>query len=360
MPSQNQLFKRFSRLNELQITNMALSELESSLHRDRRTHSAAMHRIALAMQQKCYHIKTAPNALTEIIRRALSSSPQERYDCITDMIIELHRARAQIETEMQARIQRQMEENRHKTPWYERAMKPTATVFTTLLIICLLTGGGLALHYLFPNGVFLKDVEIPQMVGQNLNDMKTDEKLFSLDITYQFHNDSPSGTILSQSPTAGMVRHVSPGIHPCKITLYVSLGPEQVQVGDYAGMTKYQALTECRRLGLIPSIQKISNHPAGNVAKSEPPAGTVLQEGSEIILYVGTSHHVSRIAVPNLIGNSEIGARTMISSLGLMCNQVSYLTSDQPVGTVIAQSILSGTAVAAGTKISIVVSKGNS
>ena len=360
MPSQNPLFRAFSRLNELQITDMALSELESSLRKDRKTHQATMHRIALAMQQKCHHIKTAPNALTEIIRRALSSLPQERYACLTDMIIDLHRARAQIETEMRTRMQRQAEEKRRKTPWYERAMRPTAAVFATLSVIVLLTGGGLAIHYLFPNGVFLKSVEIPQMVGQNLNDMKTDEKLFSLDITYQFHSDSPSGTVLSQSPTAGMVRHVSPGIHPCKITLYVSLGPEQVQVGDYTGMTKYQALTECRRLGLIPSIQKISNHPAGNVAKSDPPAGTVLQEGDHIILYVGNSHHVSRVAVPNLVGNSEIGARTMISSLGLICSQVSYLTSDQPVGTVIAQSILSGTAVATGSKISIVVSKGNS
>lgn len=360
MSFSNPLFRQFSRLNELQITDMALSALEASLRRDRKTHPAAMRRISSAMHQKCHHIKTAPHALTQIIRRGLSSSPEEQYACILDMIIDLHRARTQIETEMQFKLQKRAEEKRLKLPWYERAMRPVSNIFASLLVIALLIGGGLAIHYLFPNGIFLRSVEIPQMVGLNLNDLKTDEKLFSLDITYQFHSDSKGGTILSQSPTAGMVRHVSPGIHPCKITLYVSLGPEQVQVGDYTGMTKYQALTECRRLGLIPSVQKISDHPAGNVAKSEPPAGTVLQEGSEIILYVGTSHHISRVAVPNLVGNSEIGARTMISSLGLLCSQVSYLTSDQPVGTVIAQSILSGTTVAAGTKISIVVSKGNS
>jgi len=76
-------------------------------------------------------------------------------------------------------------------------------------------------------------------------------------------------------------------------------------------------------------------------------------------LYVGTSHNVAKVAVPNLIGLSEVTASTMLSSLGLARGNVSYMTSDQPIGTVIAQSVLSGNSVSAGTRVAIVVSKGD-
>ena len=358
MKSKNPLFRRLSRLNELQVADMALSELEQTVRKDHKAKSNVIPRVGAAIQKKIKYPPTAPNALTQIVRRALSSSPDERYETVTDMILDLHRARSQIETEMQARLEKQEEINRQKTPLYERALKPMTVTLSILICVGSIAGVGVVIHYLYPNGVFLKTVEVPQLIGQNLNEITADSDLFYLDITYQFHQDSETGVILSQSPQAGMMRHVSPGHHPCTITLHVSLGPEQVQVGDYAGMTKYQALTECRRLGLIPSIQKVSDHPAGNVAKSDPPAGTVLTAGSDITLYVGTSHHVARVAVPNMIGNNEIGASNMLSSLGLICSHVSYMSSDLPAGTVIAQSILSGTSVNAGTKVSIVVSKG--
>ena len=359
MRSKNPLFRRFSRLNELQITDMALSELEQIVKHDHKS-ATAISRVGIAIQNKIKSLPTAPNSLLQIVRRALSSSEKERYETVTDMILDLHRARSEIETEMQERLKQEMTLKLRKARWYERALKPMKIMLSILICISSVAGVGILLHYLYPNGVFLKTVEVPQWIGQNLNEISADSDLFYLDITYQFHRDSETGVILSQSPQAGMMRRVSPRNHPCIITLYVSLGPEQVQVGNYAGMTKYQALTECRRLGLVPSIKNVSDHPSGNVAKSDPPAGTVLTAGSNITLYVGTSHHVSRVAVPNMIGNSEIGASNMLSSLGLICNKVSYMTSDQPAGTVIAQSILSGTSVNTGTKVSIVVSKGGS
>ena len=355
MRPRNPLFRRFSRLNELQVVDMALSELERYVKMKEKDRSAVTRQVGLAMQKKLQQISTASDACTNIIRRSLSSDSQVQYESIADMILDLRRVR----TEVEIRMQEHLAQKERKRPFYERAIKPLTVTLCVLIGAGITAGIGFALHYLYPNGILLRSVEIPQLVGKNLNDDMPDEELFSLEITYQFQRDSEAGTIISQSPQAGMIRRVSPRGHPCTLMLTVSLGPEQVQVGDYVGMTQYQAMTECRRLGLIPTVKKIADHPAGNVAKSEPAAGTVLSGGSSITLYVGTSHRVSRVSVPNLIGNSEIGASTMLSSLGLICGHISYMTSDQPSGTVIAQSILSGTAVSTGTKISLVVSKGN-
>lgn len=368
MRSKNPLFRRFSHLNELQVVDMALSELEQNIKISREMTPALLRRVGLAMEHKRNQIKAAPDdadPLPDIIRRSLSADPRERYDSAADMIVDLHRARALIETliarrqeERSADARAKAERKAAKRPFCDRVMKPLIVTCCILLCTALLAGGGVALHYLYPNGLFLTPVEVPQLVGQNFSEAVPDSELFTLEVTYQYNRDSEVGTILSQSPQAGMTRRVSPGKHLCTLTLVVSLGPEKVQVGDYVGMTQYQALTECRRLGLIANIERIDGHPAGNVAKSEPAAGTVLTEGSPITLYVGTSRHVAQVAVPNLIGNSEVGASTILSSLGLFRGTVTYMASDQPAGTVIAQSILSGTSVNAGSKVSIVVSSG--
>lgn len=370
MRSKNPLFRRFSRLNELQIVDMALSELEQNIHLPREDSLAMLRRIGVAMEKKWNQIPTAPHdqeAISRIIRRALCPDPLEGYSCTADMILDLHRARVHVEQAMTQRLAKeekdcnevgQTPDKPRKRPFCERALKPLTVTLCLLLTAGLAAGGGIALHYLYPNGVFLTPVEVPMLVGQNLNTAAIDSDLFIPQVTYQYHRDSEVGTILSQSPQAGMTRRVAVGRHPCTLTLVVSLGAEQVQLGDYAGMTQYQALTACRRLGLIPSIERVSNHPAGNVAKTVPEAGTVLSEGSTVTLYVGTANHMAKVAVPNLIGNSEVGASTILSSLGLMRGTISYMVSDQPAGTVIAQSVLSGTTVNAGSKVSLVVSQG--
>lgn len=365
MRSRNPLFRRFSRLNECQIVALALSELEQNIRKPTKHSTALMRRVGYAMQQKFHQIKAAPEICQTIIRRALCQDPREGYSCLTDMIIDLHRARSQMEGEKEQRVRKEQqireekEQKRIQKPTFsDRALRPLVLSFSILIGIGLAAGVGVAIHYLYPNGVFLTSVEVPSLVGQNLKSITPDSDLFALDLNYQFDSRTEVGTILSQSPQAGMTRQVSPGRHPCTLTLMVSLGPEQVQIGDYAGMTKHQAMAECRRLGLIPTVKSVSHHPAGNVARSEPAAGTVVSRGTSVTLYVGTQQHMAQVSVPNLIDNSEVGAKTMLSSLGLICGNVSYMTSDRPAGTVIAQSILSGTPVKTGTRVSIVVSNG--
>ncbi len=365
MRSRNPLFRRFSRLSTLQVVDMALSELEQNINLPRSDASALILRVGAAMEKKTDQTKTASDECQHIIRRALSLGNSEGYPTVADMIVDLRRIRPLVENEQNRLLsaaRRAKEERRAQhaasPPLSDRLRRPLLLTFCTLFVIGLLFAGGVAIHYLYPNGVFLTPVTVPALVGQDLSSSVPDRELFTLHVTYQFDPNSRTGTILSQSPSAGMVRQVSPGRHPCTLNLTVSLGPGQVQVGDYAGMTKYQAMTECRRLGLIPVLETLTDHPAGNVAKSMPAAGEVVTRGSTITLYVGSSHHVSRVVVPNLVDNSEVGAATMLSSLGLSRGSISYMVSDRPAGTVIAQSILSGTAVPTGTKVSLVVSKG--
>ena len=353
------LFSPLSRPDACRLIDLGSAELEKALRLPREQQREAMRRIGRAMQSKYTTAPNDPTCLADIIRRALSD---EDY-AVTDMLLDLHRARTEVETAVarRRREERMRKEEKRRTtpPFYERARKPLTMTLLSLLSLSLLSGTAVVLHYLYPNGLFLTSVEVPPLVGSSLTENTVDPRYFSLDVTYQYHEDSDVGTILSQSPQAGMTRRVAPRRHPCTLHLTVSLGTPHVEMGDYVGMTRYQAITACRRLGLVPSIKKVSDYPADNVARTEPKAGTVLTRGETVTLYVGSSRHVAHVAVPNLVGNSEIGALTMLSSLGLSRGKITYMTSEEPPGTVIAQSVLSGNTVNSGTQISLVVSKGS-
>lgn len=351
----NPLFRPLSRLHPLQTVDMAIASLEEGIQKRHPDAAALTRRVAAAVRQKLKSNKTASERCKDILRRGLSDAG---YTSAAEMLLDLRRIRVQIEADA-ADAARAAANTPKRPSLCERARRPLALTAWMLTCAGLLTAACMALHYLYPNGLFLHEVEVPSLVGENIRSTIPDEENFALDITYQFHASVPSGQVLSQRPTAGMTRRVS-ARHPCTLSLTVSLGPEQVQVGDLCGMTKYQALTECRRLGLIPILRKASGHPSGNVARTEPAAGEILDRGSQITLYIGTAAHVASVVVPNLVGNSEIGAGGMLTSLGLRRGEVTYMDSDAPAGSVIAQSILSGTAVASGTRVSLVVSRGKS
>lgn len=363
--TKNPLFRRMSRLNELQVVDMALSELEQNIHLPRERTAAFLRCLGAAMNKKLSQIRktTVSDELCELVRRSFLFGSRDGFASVGDMLIALHQIRPTVEQRVVSAARCKLAASAAKTgaprrPFCERIWRPLTITVSIACAAALLFGGGVILHYLYPNGMFLRSVEVPDLVGQNLNTAQPDRRLFAPQVTYRYDAQSAVGTILAQSPQAGMIRRVSPGRHPCRLALTVSLGAEQVQVGDYVGMTKYQALTACRRLGVIPDIQTVDGYPAGNVARTEPAAGAVVSAGDTVTLYVGTSHRVAQVAVPNLVGLSEVTAGTMLTSLGLQRGNVTYMHADEPIGTVIAQTVLSGNSVGVGTRVGIVVSKG--
>ena len=129
MSSRNPLFHRFSRLNELQVVDMALSELEQNIKKP--DPHKMIHRVGSAMYQKLNQIKTASEVCKDISRRALLSSPTKGYSCVTDMILDLRRIRPQVEYEQNQKIaeeqkQKELKQQKksEKISFSERVFKP--------------------------------------------------------------------------------------------------------------------------------------------------------------------------------------------------------------------------------------------
>jgi eukaryotic-like serine/threonine-protein kinase len=94
----------------------------------------------------------------------------------------------------------------------------------------------------------------------------------------------------------------------------------------------------------------------GLVISSNPPQGNNVAQNTLVTLYV--SKGPAPVAVPNVEGKQENVAQTTLQNDGFQVVVQQDNTSTEPSGTVVNQSPVGGTSVAAGSKVTIFVSGG--
>ena len=147
------------------------------------------------------------------------------------------------------------------------------------------------------------------------------------------------------------------------VNLVISAGRE-VAVPDLSGLTVTDAEEALKDVGL--SIGRTSTEYDDIVAKDlilnqDPKPDTSIQAGSkvDVVVSAGAEEKIVNVEVPNLLGIDENQAINLISQYGLTLRNVDYKESeDVEKGLVMSQSITSGTQVAEGSNIDIVISTG--
>ena len=97
---------------------------------------------------------------------------------------------------------------------------------------------------------------------------------------------------------------------------------------------------------------------SGAVIRTDPAAGTQVESGSTVVVYVSRPQVATTTKVPSLSGMSVDDARTLLvqNHLGLGSQTDQY--SDQPVGTVIGQNPAAGSTAKLNGRVNITVSAG--
>lgn len=91
--------------------------------------------------------------------------------------------------------------------------------------------------------------------------------------------DVAAGLVLDLSPDPGTV--VAPGT---AVSVTLSSGPASVTVPDVSGWSKEKAMARMQKLGLVPQYAA-GDHPDGKIQTTQPKAGTVVQQGTKVILW---------------------------------------------------------------------------
>jgi serine/threonine-protein kinase len=165
------------------------------------------------------------------------------------------------------------------------------------------------------------------------------------------------GEVVYQSPVSG--KKVRRGT---TVRLVVSSGPRQAQVPVVEGLTVAGARTKLRGAGFENFLEAEESSPTvarGRVTRTDPVAGGTARPGDQITIYVSegpSATSAAQVTVPDLDGDTRAEATAALRQLGLTVT-VAEQDSDEPEGTVIAQTPAARTQVDAGANVAVTIAK---
>lgn len=328
--------------------------------------------------------ESIPEGLEEITLKAMSKDPAQRYQSAAQMLRDIddfkknpsivfeykyfsdnaatkYIDRSKLDSKSLPSKSARSATASGKSPQKKKKPSKRPKISTYLIIgivsACIMCTVVLAL---FMIGAFegrYDDVPLPDFRNKNIEDILNDPayKSFKFETREEFNTDKDIGVVYDQDPMPGRtVKENS------RVTLYVSKGAQEVTLMNVVGMTSGEAKQVLKGLGVrVNVIPKADpTKPANIVLEMSPAADSVVLTDSEVTIYVNMLEIVSSTEVPDLLGRSLTEAYNLLSEANLRRGKVDMVTSNEPYGTVIAQSMPKGTKVAIDTAIDLTVSKG--
>ena len=319
-----------------------------------------------------------PGALVEITEKAMAKLPQNRYASAREMLdaLDAYVQNPSVMFEYQyitedapeKVVKRTMNQNRaHRQPEPSAPRrKKRKTIFLPALlgitiafcIACML------LNYLILNDSSnlmnnKADIVLGDYIGMTQEQAQAVDQIASgqIKVTWEqeYNSNYAAGYIYKQSPVSG--RNVREGQ---SVTLTVSLGTQYVTVPDLTNYVQSDAEQQLKDLGVSVLVTQAvdTSVSSGAVIRTDPAAGTQVEAGSTVIVYISRPQVATTTKVPSLIGLTVDDARTLLvqNRLGLGSQTDQY--SDQPAGAIIGQDPQAGSTVKLNDRVNIVVSAG--
>ncbi len=314
-----------------------------------------------------------PMGLDQIITRAMEKDPDDRYQSAEEMLSHLIRLRENPKIIFkEAKVQKQKQKTASSGPRHKvsRTMFPIILGVTLAFLITAGVSGYYMLDKLFINSANndYMDIKVENFVNSTyegkLSDwFVTSEQYAIPTIEYVYNDVVGEGRIVSQDPLPGEIRKVLAGKQKCKISFTISMGPHYIELLDYTVQDSRMVVSELRKMGLRVKVENVASevYEIGHVIRTEPEAGTVVQEGDTVVIYVNQGVETVKTAVPDFFGCSEAVAYIKLMENKLNVGEITYVRSDEPAGTVLEQSVEALTQqVPLYTAIDLTVSGGES
>ena len=326
-----------------------------------------------------------PAALVEITEKAMAKLPQNRYASAREMLDALDTyvqnpsvmfeyqyitedapEKVVKRTMNQNKAARQNHPNESAAPRGKKAKRKRRTIFLPALfgITIAFALACLALCWLILNDSSnlmnnKADITLNDYIGMTQKEAQATEQVASgqISVTWEqeYNSNYAAGYIYKQSPVSGRTVREGQGV-----TLTVSLGTQYVTVPDLTNYVQADAEQQLKSLGVSVLVTQAvdTSVASGAVIRTDPAAGTQVESGSTVVVYVSRPQVATTTKVPSLSGMSVDDARTLLvqNHLGLGSQTDQY--SDQPVGTVIGQNPAAGSTAKLNGRVNITVSAG--
>ena len=204
-----------------------------------------------------------------------------------------------------------------------------------------------------------EQVEMITVVGKNIDDVKVALLQAGLtpEIEYEESVDYEQGIVMRASVEPGTM--VAEGSH---VILTVSSGSEGVEVPDVVGMTEAEAVAALGQAGFVVSKTEGFDEfiKAGSIITQSPEEGAKVPAGATVTICISQGPEHVKVRVPDVIGQDEMGAMTLLVEAGLQLGVVSEVNNEDPnlAGLVCYQSYSVGSYVDDGTAVDVSISLG--
>ena len=264
--------------------------------------------------------------LSEVILKALSKRPEDRYQSAEEMTVDLRRA-LKMPTGGFIRRKPRKDEGGRGEEMGHKLMRVAA------LVLGLLTAAVVTLSVLNYYKKLQTRIRMPE-----LGDFKEEavarlsELGLGCEITEQYDDEVVSGMVISQSPEAGLL--VYPGT---VVRLTVSLGKDSVEVPALVGMTATDAAYAIGKASLSQGevVLEISDAVPGTVIRQVPEALDRVAPFTEVDLYVSGES----APMPDVTGLTPEAAEEALIASGFQAGGLIRTYSEGQEGLVISQSV---------------------
>jgi serine/threonine-protein kinase len=203
--------------------------------------------------------------------------------------------------------------------------------------------------FIFRPGSQTSIITLPNVVGLTENEARIQLSGFTITIQRAPDPRIPKDRVASQLPLATV--QVSKG---SSVTLTLSDGPgDAVVPADIIGkpLEQARALLAAAGLRVSRTVAVASEEQPGIVLKVTPEAGSTVEAGSGVTLEIASGN----VQVPNLIGKTEIEAKTILTQAGFLVKTVTAFDANQPLGIVLAQAPSAGETKIIGSSVTITI-----
>jgi serine/threonine-protein kinase len=347
-----------------------------------------------------------PQGLEQIIRKAMSLSPKDRYLTATAMLYDMDEFRkdptmvfatesggvdgatraipTELATELAAQQAKSIAERKvtekSETMVVPSKSKPAprprrveeddeeegrsraATIAIASCVVVGIVAVIIFLVLLAQGGLFKQPdmVTVPRLIGENYDMLRHYDGIEVVRQGGEYSDDFARGEIISQYPLSG-VKVVS----GTKVFVKVSLGaePPAKTMEDLVNLKVEEAekFLDGLKLGLN-FIRREENHPtiaAGYVTRTNPGEGKELSEGQTITIWVSTGPEEVFGTMLDVVGQTYDYAVTILAKNGFHNIQANPVDSNRPEGEVVGQSVAQYEEIDVTTEIILDVSNGN-
>jgi serine/threonine-protein kinase len=340
----------------------------------------AMKHLSEAPNPPSVERQDVPHDLDLVVLRALSKEPPDRYQSAAAMDADLetvaHGGHVPMETADAATMLlagsradaptavTQLRRGRiggppGTPPQYEPLTPRRRPIWPWLLgvgtLVALLVAGWIVYDIVQQQLADAKPVSVPYVNGipeANARNTLTDHGL-NVKVRHLANPDVEEGLVFNQSPDAGTRVEKK-----TTVVIDVSTGKPQVEIPSVVGENQTDAVEELTRANLDARVVEVSSdEDEGTVTGQRPRAGTVVVEGSQVVINVSSGP--KEVSVPAVISLPYEQASTELERAGFKVSKVD-VDSDQAKGIVTDQNPRGGVSAAEGSTVTLSVSRGPS